>query len=100
MQCYSPKEARTKVERCTIGSSTFENALCDLGASINLMPLLVFRKLGLVEVKCTTISLQMVDHSLTFSRSVTEDVLVKVDKFISRRACNSGIELKYLLIDA
>ena len=27
---------------CTIGDSTFDNALCDLGASINLMPFLVF----------------------------------------------------------
>ena len=27
---------------CTIGDSTFDKALCDLGASINLMPLLVF----------------------------------------------------------
>ena len=32
---------------CTIGDSTFDKALCDLGLSINLMPLLVFRKIGL-----------------------------------------------------
>ena len=31
---------------CTIGNSYFEKALCDLGASINLMPLSVFRTLG------------------------------------------------------
>ena len=43
---------------CTIGGSTFERALCDLGASINLMPLSVFRKLGLGEVTLTTISLK------------------------------------------
>ena len=42
---------------CTIGDSTFDEALCDLGASINLMPLSVFRKLGLGEVKLITISL-------------------------------------------
>ena len=67
---------------CIIGDSTFEKALCDLGASINLMPLLVFQKLGLGEVKPTTISLQMADRSLTYPRGVIEDVLVKVDKFI------------------
>ena len=67
---------------CTIGDSTFDKALCDLGASINLMLLSVFRKLELVVVKPTTISLQMADHSLTFPRGVIEDVLVKVDKFI------------------
>ena len=32
---------------CTIGNSIFERALCDLGASINLMPLSIFRRLGL-----------------------------------------------------
>ncbi|KAF5465355.1 hypothetical protein F2P56_015371 [Juglans regia] len=41
----------------TIGNSYFDNALCDLGASINLMPLYIFRKLGLGEAKPTTISL-------------------------------------------
>ena len=44
---------------CTIGKSYFDRALYDLGASINLMPLSVFRKLGLGEVKLTTISLQI-----------------------------------------
>ncbi|KAJ4717030.1 DNA-directed DNA polymerase [Melia azedarach] len=67
---------------CTIGNSSFENALCDLGASINLMSFSVFRKLGLGEVKSTTISLQMADRSLTYPRGIVEDVLVKVDKFI------------------
>ena len=67
---------------CTIGDSNFERALCDLGVSINLMPLSVFCKLSHGEVKPTTISLQMADISLTFPRGVIEDVLVKVDKFI------------------
>ena len=67
---------------CAIDDSTFEKALCDLGAIINLMPLLVFRKLGLGEVKSTMSSLQMADRSLTYPREVIEDVLVKVDKFI------------------
>ena len=67
---------------CTIRDSTIDKALCDLGASINLMSLSMFRKLGLGEVKPTTISLQMVDRSLTFPRRIIEDVLVKVDKFI------------------
>ena len=35
---------------CTIGTMTFEKALCDLGSSINLMPLSVMEKLGIFEV--------------------------------------------------
>ena len=33
---------------CTIGLLHFAKALCDLGASINLMPLSIYKKLGLV----------------------------------------------------
>ena len=46
---------------CTIGQCNFERALCDLGASVNLMPLSVYRKLGLGEVKPTTVSLLLAD---------------------------------------
>ncbi|XP_068649550.1 uncharacterized protein [Aristolochia californica] len=59
-----------------------ECILCDLGASINLMPLSVCRKLGLGEMKQTTISLQLADRSIMYPCGIIEDVLVKVDKFI------------------
>ena len=32
---------------CTIGNAIFERAFCDLGSSINLMPLSIFRRLGI-----------------------------------------------------
>ena len=67
---------------CTIGNAIFERALCDLGASINLMPLSIFKRLGLGEARPTTVILQLADRSLKHPRGVIEDVLVKVDKFI------------------
>ena len=67
---------------CTIGNAIFERALCDLGASINLMPLSIFKHLGLGEARSTTVTLQLADRSLKHPRGVIEDVLVKVDKFI------------------
>ena len=66
----------------TIGNAIFERALCDLGANINLMPLSIFRRLGLREARPTTVTLQLADKSLKHPRWVIEDVLVKVDKFI------------------
>jgi len=45
---------------CTIVNSYFEKALCDLGTSINLMPLSVFSTLGLGEPRPTSVSLQLV----------------------------------------
>ncbi|XP_019248541.1 PREDICTED: uncharacterized protein LOC109227804 [Nicotiana attenuata] len=56
-------------------------ALCDLGASVNLMPLSVFRQLGLGEPRPTVI-LQLVDRSLAYPEGVIEDVLVQVGSFI------------------
>ena len=67
---------------CAIGNSVFEKALCDLGASIDLMPLSIFKKLKLGEAQPTTITLQLADQSHTRPRGIIEDVLVKVDKFI------------------
>ncbi|XP_074376955.1 uncharacterized protein LOC141718468 [Apium graveolens] len=67
---------------CTIGNSYCGMALCDLGASINLMPMSVFWKLGIGEVRPTTVTLQLADRSLAHPEGKIEDVLVKVDKFI------------------
>lgn len=66
----------------TIGSSAIDKALCDLKASINLMPLSSFKKLGLGEVKLVTITLQLADRFLTYLHGIIEDIFVKVDKFV------------------
>ena len=52
----------------TIGNSIFERALCDLGASINLLPLSIFKRLGLGEAHPTTTTLQLADKSLKHPR--------------------------------
>ncbi|XP_062118549.1 uncharacterized protein LOC133832190 [Humulus lupulus] len=72
----------TLMANCAQGNIESMNALCDLGASINLMPLSVFRRLKLGEARPTTVTLQLADCSLVHPRGIIEDVLVKVDKFI------------------
>ncbi|XP_061359172.1 uncharacterized protein LOC133303300 [Gastrolobium bilobum] len=67
---------------CTIGSMTIERVLCDLGASINVMPLSMMKKLGITEVKPINMILQLADRSTKQAYGVIEDILVKVDKFI------------------
>ena len=67
---------------CSIGKYEFKNALCDSGASINLMPLSVVQRLNLGELTPTTITLQMADRSKAQPEGILEDVLVKVGKFI------------------
>ncbi|XP_015960319.2 uncharacterized protein LOC107484213 [Arachis duranensis] len=67
---------------CTIGSMIINKAMCDLLASINLMPYSLVRKLCIEEVKPIQISLELVDKSVICPRGVIENLLVKVDKFI------------------
>ncbi|KAH9735577.1 hypothetical protein KPL71_017779 [Citrus sinensis] len=67
---------------CSIGTKYSGKALCDLGASINLMPLSVFKQLGVGECRPTTVTLQLADRSHAYPEGKIEDVLVKVDKFI------------------
>ena len=65
-----------------IGNSPFDKELYDLGASINLMSLSMFKRLGLREVKPSTIYLQVADRLLTYPWGIIKDVLMKVSKFL------------------
>ena len=67
---------------CSIGKYEFKKALCDFGATINLMPLSVVQRLSLGELTPTAITLQMADRSMAQLEGILEDVLVKVGKFI------------------
>ncbi|XP_049372643.1 uncharacterized protein LOC125837597 [Solanum verrucosum] len=67
---------------CTIGLLHFEKALCDIGASINLMSLPIYKKLGLGAPKPTAMRLPMADRTVKKPIGVLQDVLVKVESFI------------------
>ncbi|XP_021748969.1 uncharacterized protein LOC110714735 [Chenopodium quinoa] len=56
--------------------------LCDLGASVNLMPYSLYEKLGLQKLKPSPISLQMADRTARLPKGVVEDVLVKVGELV------------------
>ncbi|XP_070013372.1 uncharacterized protein [Nicotiana sylvestris] len=66
----------------TIGSANFAKALCDLGASINLIPYSVFKTLGIGKPRETTMRLQMANRTMKRPLGIVDDVLVRVDKFI------------------
>ena len=67
---------------CTIGPLHFVKALCDLGASINLMPLSIYKKLVLRDPKPTAMRLLMADRTVKWPIGILHDVLVKVESFI------------------
>ena len=66
---------------CVIGNSKIEKALLDLGASVNLLPYLAYKQLGLGELKPTSIILQLVNRFVIVPKGVVEDVLVQVENF-------------------
>ncbi|GKC80769.1 reverse transcriptase domain-containing protein [Tanacetum coccineum] len=53
-------------------------ALADLGASINLMPLSIWRKLSLPELTRTQMILKLADRSTTRPTDIAKDVFVRV----------------------
>ncbi|KAK4724048.1 hypothetical protein R3W88_026827 [Solanum pinnatisectum] len=67
---------------CTISTFEYAKALCDLGASINMMPLPIYKQLGLGIPKPTSIRLMIAHRSVRRPVSILCDILVKVDSFI------------------
>ncbi|GKE76272.1 reverse transcriptase domain-containing protein [Tanacetum coccineum] len=57
------------------------HALADLGASINFMPLSIWKKLSLPALTPTRMPLELADRSITHPKRVAEDVFVKVESF-------------------
>ncbi|GJR88569.1 reverse transcriptase domain-containing protein [Tanacetum coccineum] len=55
--------------------------LADLGVSINLIPLSIWKKLSLPELTPTRMTLELADRSITYPKGLAEDVFVKVGKF-------------------
>ena len=64
---------------CVIGNAGFKRALCDLGASISVMPKHVYDSLSLEPLNKTSI---VADCSFVYPLGVIEDVLVKIDSLV------------------
>ena len=65
-----------------IGGMHFDKALCDIGASVSLMPYSIYKKLNLDELKPTNMCLFLVDKSVTYPLCIIENVPTKVGKFV------------------
>ncbi|XP_070679213.1 uncharacterized protein [Malus domestica] len=76
------KDAGSFTIPCVIGGKEFGRALCDLGASINLMPYSVYESLNLGDLKETKVVIQLADRSNRYPKGLLEDVLVQVNELI------------------
>ena len=75
------KDTRCPTISHIIGDHGVEQALLDLGDSVNLMPYSVYLQLGLGDIKPTSMVLQLADRSVKRPKGMIEDVLVEIDKF-------------------
>ena len=60
----------------------FERALCDLSASVSVMPKNVFEKLCLPEPEPTAMCLELVDNSVRYPLGIAEDMPVKIGEHL------------------
>ncbi|KAL9667076.1 hypothetical protein QQ045_001423 [Rhodiola kirilowii] len=66
---------------CSIGATSFEHTLADLGASVSVMPLATYYELGLEGMRATKMAMQLVDGTTRKPKEFIENVPIKIDKF-------------------
>jgi len=66
---------------CSIGNQHF-NALCDLRASVSVMPASVYKKLEHATLEPTSMYLQLADQSVQHPMGIAENILVKIRDFL------------------
>ncbi|RVW86242.1 hypothetical protein CK203_046076 [Vitis vinifera] len=84
IQCKTPikyKDPGCHTISVNIGDTYVEKALLDLSASVNLLPYLMYKQLGLRKLKPTSITLSLADRSIKIPRGMIEDILIQVDEF-------------------
>ena len=63
---------------CSIGTQWFDHALCDLGASISVIPKVVFDKLNFTHLAPMPMQLQLADSSVYYPAGIAEDIPIKI----------------------
>jgi hypothetical protein len=63
---------------CSIRSQNFENTLCDLGASVSVMPKKVFDKLNYSTLIAMSMCLQLANQLVHYPAGIAKNILVKI----------------------
>nr|GFA06751.1 reverse transcriptase domain-containing protein [Tanacetum cinerariifolium] len=71
-------------------------ALADLGASINLMPYSVSKRLSIPDLTPTCMTLELADRSIPSSVGIAEDVYIKVGSHYFQHGPNSRYSANYI----
>ncbi|XP_062167000.1 uncharacterized protein LOC133873296 [Alnus glutinosa] len=74
-----PHYAKFLKEMC---NTRFENAMTNLGASINVMPYSIYASLKLGPLNKTSVVIQLINRSIAYPKGVVEDVLVQINDLV------------------
>jgi hypothetical protein len=66
---------------CSIGDQHFNNALCDLGASVSMMPKAVFDNLSYSTLEPTSMCIQLADQSIHYPMGIAKNIPIKIRDF-------------------
>ena len=61
-----------------IGCHKFEEVVCDLGASVNIMSKVIYEKINSDPLMYIIICLQLADQTLCYPKGILEDICVRV----------------------
>ncbi|XP_034580812.1 uncharacterized protein [Setaria viridis] len=75
------KDSGCPMITCMIGTHHFDHALCDLGASVSIMPIVVSDHLNYMDLSPTPIQLQLADSSVRYPAGIAEDIPVRIQDF-------------------
>ncbi|GJR24711.1 hypothetical protein Tco_0973238 [Tanacetum coccineum] len=67
---------------CSIGWLDFNNALADLGAGISVMPIFMYKHLGIGKLEPINMVIEMADNTKCTPKGIVENLLIKIYKFI------------------
>jgi hypothetical protein len=74
-----------------IRAHTFEEDVCDLRASVNIMPRVIYEKIYGEPLLYTTMCLQLIDQTLCYPKGILEDVYVRVG--------HSGVPVDFVVVE-
>jgi hypothetical protein len=75
------KNPRCPTITCSIGRQHFTHALCDLGASVSIMPKVVHDKLNHLALSPTAMCLKLADQSVYYLVGIAENIPVRIWNF-------------------
>ena len=65
---------------CVIESETIDKAMCDLRASVSLLPLSLFKRIGIGELKPTEMALKLADRNTVDPVGFVEEIPVNIER--------------------